>query len=84
MTVAPVPDLIVDVMAAADPAAQRVAATRLERLSSAADGNFAATIDGKIEAGRIEAADAALRGGGASPVRVPGGTVSSSPPSNVS
>jgi len=40
MTVAPVQDLIVDVMAAADPVAQRMAAARLERLAPGADQNF--------------------------------------------
>src|SRR4051812_26492078 len=50
MTVAPVQDLIIDVMAAADPVAQRIAAARLERLASNADQNFAAEIDQKIQA----------------------------------
>jgi len=59
MTVAPVPDLIVDVMAAADPVSQRMAATKLERLQSAAGGTFVAEVDSKIEAGRL-AQDAAL------------------------
>ena len=52
MTVAPVSDLIVDVMAAADPGSQRVAASKLERL--AADQNFSATVDEKIEAGGLQ------------------------------
>ena len=66
MTVAPVPDLIVDVMAAADPTSQRVAASRLERL--AADQNFAAAVDQKIESGGVQqsgvsaVAGAVLRG----------------------
>lgn len=54
MTVAPVGDLIVDVMAAADPTSQRIAASKLERLASAADQNFAATVDQKIEAAALE------------------------------
>ncbi|MEW6645337.1 MAG: rod-binding protein [Pseudomonadota bacterium] len=65
------PDLIVDVMAAADPASQRVAVTKLERLSSAADANFAATIDGKMEAGRLDTADMSAPGSGTLPVRMP-------------
>lgn len=59
MTVAPVQDLIVDVMAAADPAAQRVAAGRLERLSPTADQNFAAA----VEAAGLEQGEAAADGG---------------------
>ncbi|MGP9813352.1 rod-binding protein [Rhodopseudomonas sp. NSM] len=43
MTIEPVNDLIVDVMAAADPAAQRIAASRLERMAS--DHSFVATVD---------------------------------------
>ncbi|ABD86685.1 rod-binding protein [Rhodopseudomonas palustris] len=54
MTVAPVQDLIVDVMAAADPASRRVAASRLERLASTAEQDFAATVDRKIEAGALD------------------------------
>jgi hypothetical protein len=54
MTVAPVQDLIVDVMAAADPTSQRIAASKLERLASAADQNFAATVDQKIEAAGLQ------------------------------
>ena len=54
MTVAPVQDLIADVMAAADPVSQRVAAGRLERLASAADQNFAAAVDQKIEAAGLQ------------------------------
>lgn len=50
MTVAPIQDLIVDVMAAADPVAQRVAAARLERAASISDQNFAAEVDQKMEA----------------------------------
>jgi peptidoglycan hydrolase FlgJ len=52
MTVAPVSDLIVDVMAAADPASQRVAANKLERL--AADQNFATAVDAKIETAALQ------------------------------
>lgn len=45
MTVAPVSnDLIADVMKAADPAAQRIAAARLERMAPAGDANFASAI----------------------------------------
>jgi len=58
MTVAPVQDLIVDVMAAADPVAQRMAAARLERLASGADQNFAAAVDQKIEAAGLRQVDA--------------------------
>ena len=43
MTVAPVSDLILDVMAAADPAARNAATTKLERLTSAS-GDFAASM----------------------------------------
>ncbi|HEY0331516.1 MAG TPA: rod-binding protein [Rhodopseudomonas sp.] len=80
MTVAPVQDLITEVMAAADPASQRIAASRLERLSPAAAQDFAATVDQKIEAGALEpitpqadgsaaaAAGAALDGAGHAPI----------------
>jgi peptidoglycan hydrolase FlgJ len=61
MTVAPVSDLIVDVMAAADPGSQRVAASKLERL--AADQNFAATVDEKIEAGGLQQSGASAAAG---------------------
>jgi peptidoglycan hydrolase FlgJ len=54
MTVAPVQDLIVDVMAAADPMSQRVAAGKLERLGSVGDQNFAGEIDQKIEAAALK------------------------------
>ena len=52
MTVAPTSDLIADVMAAADPVSQRVAADRLERL--AAGQNFATAVDAKIETGALQ------------------------------
>jgi flagellar protein FlgJ len=54
MTVAPISDLIADVMAAADPASQRIAASKLERMAPAGDQNFAAAIDEKIESARLE------------------------------
>jgi flagellar protein FlgJ len=63
MTVAPVPDLIVDVMAAADPISQRVAAGKLERLASTADQNFAAAVDEKIETGGLERSGASAEAG---------------------
>lgn len=68
MTVAPIQDLIADVMAAADPVSQRVAAGKLERLASTADRNFAAAVDQKIEAaglqqGGVAAADISAPGG---------------------
>ena len=63
MTVAPVQDLIVDVMAAADPVAQRIAAARLERLAPNADQNFAATVDQKIEAAGLRQGEAAATDG---------------------
>lgn len=53
MTVAPVSDLIGDVMAAADPMSQRVATSKLERLSSMAAGQFAASINDKINAAEV-------------------------------
>jgi hypothetical protein len=62
MTVAPIQDLVADVMAAADPASQRIAARRLERLGSAADQNFAAEIDQKIGAAAIEQNGASAAG----------------------
>jgi hypothetical protein len=53
MTVAPVSnDLIADVMKAADPAAQRVAATRLERMAPAGDANFASAVADEFAAGQ--------------------------------
>ena len=58
MTVAPVQDLIVDVMAAADPVAQRVAAAKLERLATNVDQNFAAAVDQKIEAAGLRQSEA--------------------------
>lgn len=65
MTVAPIQDLIADVMAAADPASQRVAAGRLERLASTTDRNFAAAIDQKIEAAGLQPGGALAADGGA-------------------
>lgn len=65
MTVAPVQDLIVDVMAAADPVAQRIAAARLERLAPNADQNFAAAVDQKIEAAGVRKSEAAVADGDA-------------------
>lgn len=53
MTVEPVQDLIVDVMAAADPVSQRLAADRLERLART-NGDFATTLDHRIETGAAE------------------------------
>lgn len=53
MTVAPVSnDLIADVMKAADPAAQRVAATRLERMAPAGESNFASAVADEFAAGQ--------------------------------
>lgn len=52
MTVPPVSDLIVDVMAAADPVSQRIAASKLERLSPT-DQNFAAAVDQTADAAAI-------------------------------
>ncbi|SEH75870.1 MULTISPECIES: rod-binding protein [unclassified Tardiphaga] len=53
MTVAPVSnDLIADVMKAADPAAQRVAATRLERMAPAGEANFASAVADEFAAGQ--------------------------------
>jgi peptidoglycan hydrolase FlgJ len=54
MTVTPIPDLILDVMEAADPVAQRVAAGKLERASSACGEEFAMAVSRKIEAGALE------------------------------
>jgi hypothetical protein len=54
MTVAPVQDLIVDVMAAADPASQRLAASKLERMMPTAEQGFAARVNRKIEAAALE------------------------------
>ena len=62
MTVAPVSDLITDVMAAADPAAQRIAASKLERMAPAGGAGFAASIDEKIEAARLERSAASADG----------------------
>lgn len=66
MTVAPIQDLIVDVMAAADPASQRVAAGKLERLASTTDQNFAAAVDQKIEAAGLEQVGTSATDGGVS------------------
>jgi flagellar protein FlgJ len=66
MTVAPVPDLIDGVMAAADPVSQRVAASRLERLTSAAAPEFAAAVNQKIEAGALERSAVSAEGADAS------------------
>jgi hypothetical protein len=63
MTVAPVQDLIVDVMTAADPASQRLAASRLERMTPATEREFAATVDQKIEAAALERSQAAPEDG---------------------
>jgi flagellar protein FlgJ len=66
MMVAPVPDLILDVMEAADPVSQRVAAGKLERVSSAGGEHFAAAVDRKIEAGALERSIASEQGMSAS------------------
>ena len=74
MMVAPVQDLIVDVMAAADPVAQRMAAARLERLASGQ--NFAASVDQKIEAAGLRQGEASAvdgdMGDGSAPIDGPG------------
>jgi peptidoglycan hydrolase FlgJ len=62
MTVAPVPDLILDVMEAADPVAQRMAAGRLERVSSGDSEDFATAMNRKIEAGAPERTVASEQG----------------------
>ena len=62
MTVAPISDLIVDVMAAADPVSQRVAANKLERLAPATDRNFAAAVDEKIGAAGVERSEVSAVG----------------------
>jgi flagellar protein FlgJ len=66
MTVAPISDLIVDVMAAADPVSQRVAANKLERLAPVTDQNFAAAVDEKIGTAGVERSEASAEGGGTS------------------
>jgi flagellar protein FlgJ len=66
MTVAPISDLIVDVMAAADPVSQRVAANKLERLAPATDRNFAAAVDEKIGAAGVERSEASAEAVGVS------------------
>jgi hypothetical protein len=65
MTVVPIPDLIADVMAAADPISQRVAASKLERLASTTDQNFAAAVDEKIDTAGLEKIGASAEAGGA-------------------
>jgi peptidoglycan hydrolase FlgJ len=70
MTVTPIPDLILDVMEAADPISQRLATGKLERASSPGGEEFAAAVDRKIEAGALERTEAAAQsmsasGGGA-------------------
>jgi hypothetical protein len=62
VTVAPVPDLIADVMAAADPAAQRIATRRLEHMTPASGENFAAAIDRKLDTSLDSTAAAAGSG----------------------
>lgn len=53
MTVAPVTnDLIADVMKAADPTAQRAAATRLERMAPTGPADFASAVADEFAAGR--------------------------------
>src|SRR3954447_22532491 len=65
MTVAPIADLIADVMAAADPISQRVAASKLERLASLTDQNFAAAVDEKIDTAGLGRIGASAAAGGA-------------------
>jgi hypothetical protein len=64
--VAPVPDLLDGVMAAADPAAQRVAAGKLERLAPTAGPDFAAAVDEKIETGALQRTAASAEAAGVS------------------
>ncbi|MDR6658291.1 rod-binding protein [Tardiphaga sp. 866_E4_N2_1] len=72
MTVAPVSnDLIADVMKAADPAAQRVAATRLERMAPADKANFASAIAEEFAAGQTAQS--------ATAVPISGGEVATTP-----
>ncbi len=62
MTVSPVPDLILDVMEAADPVSQRMATGKLERASSAGGEDFAAAMDRKIETSALERPTASEQG----------------------
>lgn len=71
MTVAPVSDLILDVMAAADPAAQRTATSKLERLSPAS-GDFAASM---ADSAKSATADMAAGNAGVIGGALPGGNV---------
>jgi hypothetical protein len=66
MTVAPVSnDLIADVMKAADPVAQRVAATRLERMAPVGEANFASAVADEFAAGQaVQGAKSASISGG--------------------
>lgn len=69
MTVAPIPDLILDVMAAADPAARSAATTKLERLTPAS-GDFGATM---AESAKSAAADVSAGSASAISGLLPGG-----------
>jgi hypothetical protein len=61
MTVAPVAnDLITDVINAADPAAQRNAASRLERMTPAQQAEFASVLKGEFTAGQAQSPAAPL------------------------
>lgn len=70
MTVAPVPDLILDVMAAADPAARTAATTKLERLTPAS-GDFAASM---AESAKSAASEVSAQGASAVGNLLPGGS----------
>lgn len=69
MTVAPVPDLILDVMAAADPAARNAATTKLERLTPAS-GDFAASM---ADTAKFATTDGAAESTAATGNLLPGG-----------
>lgn len=74
MTVPPVSDLIVDVMAAAEPAARRIATSKLERLTPST-GDFAASVSGSADvAGLAPAGKSAGIGGATSTVQLDGNT----------
>lgn len=64
-------DLIADVMKAADPAAQRIAATRLERMAPAGATNFASAIADEFAAGQAAQS--------ATPGLIKGGEVATTP-----
>jgi hypothetical protein len=81
MIVTPLPDVVLDVLEAADPATQRAAAARLDALRSP-DGDFAATLSSEVEKAKA-AAGAAEDQSPATTAEAPSGSPNAAAPVRV-